>query len=119
MLAQLNARLRPDTQHPVVHKLVEKCLAIVAEASRVQQYDLHPCTPQQLCSSTDFAPAGRLSALPASRERSAALLDGSAAGGGPASDGGVSPFAALQQHIDELTTAKFELQRGLAGALGG
>ena len=51
---------------------------------------------------------------PRSHNHSAAFLDELAAGSGPPSDSRSQRFAALQQHIDEVTTEKLELQRGLA-----
>lgn len=47
-------------------------------------------------------------------DRSSGFLDELAASSAPASESRNQHFAALQQHIDELTTEKFELQRGLA-----
>ena len=56
-----------------------------------------------------------LAALPGSQNPSEHFLDELTAGfSAPHPGAPAQPFVALQQHIEELTTEKFELQRGLA-----
>lgn len=58
--------------------------------------------------------AGGASTSPRLQDRSAGFLNELAASSAPSSESRSHHFAALQQHINELTTEKFDLQRGLA-----